>query len=177
MNLSGKKSLVFFSLGGYCLDFSWRFGVAFHIRNPIRDGRIRFFNQQNIRKKNRAGGGEPARCQVESPPKVVSISPVSGDPNVKIDSPVKISFDKSTVGYDVNFVIEPFSNYNFSYDDSRKDFTILPKGNLDYARDYAVSVKLAPSSAKLRAAQMPEIFRANFKTEPSPPPPPRRSRK
>ncbi|MCX6766659.1 MAG: L,D-transpeptidase family protein [Candidatus Moranbacteria bacterium] len=114
---------------------------------------------------------QPA-AKIEDPPQVISISPVSGDPNVKIDSPLKISFDKSTLGYDVNFVVEPFSNFNVSYDDARKDFTILPKGNLDYARDYAVSVKLASSSAKLQAAQMPEIFRANFKTEPSPPPPP-----
>jgi hypothetical protein len=108
---------------------------------------------------------------VDAPPEVISISPASGDPKVKIDSPVKISFDKSTAGYDINFIIEPFSNYNLAYDDSRKDFTISPKGNLDYARDYAISVKLAPSSAKLSSAQMPEIFRANFKTELSPPPP------
>ena len=129
------------------------------------------FSKMFGKKTAPAAVSQPA-AKVEIPPQVVSISPVSGDPNVKIDSPVKISFDKSTVGYDINFVIEPFSNYNFSYDDSRKDFTILPKGNLDYARDYAVSVKLAPSSAKVQAAQMPEIFRANFKTEPSPPPPP-----
>lgn len=114
---------------------------------------------------------QPA-VKVESPPKVVSISPLSGDPNVKIDSAVKISFDKSTSGYDVNFVVEPFSNFNVSFDDARKDFTILPKGNLDFARDYAIGVKIAPSSAKLVSGQMPEIFRANFKTEPSPPPPP-----
>jgi lipoprotein-anchoring transpeptidase ErfK/SrfK len=116
---------------------------------------------------------EPVKLSfaVDASPKVVSISPASGDPNVKIDSPVKIYFDKSTAGYDINFVIEPFSNYNLAYDDSRKDFTILPKGNLDYARDYAISVRLASSSARLSSAQMPEIFRANFKTEPSPPPP------
>jgi lipoprotein-anchoring transpeptidase ErfK/SrfK len=108
---------------------------------------------------------------VDSPPNVVSISPLIGSPNVKIDSPIKISFDKSTVGYDINFVIEPFSNYNLAYDDSRKDFTISPKGNLDYARDYAISVKISPSSAKRSSVEMPEIFRANFKTEPSPPPP------
>jgi len=122
-------------------------------------------------KKTEAVAVSQPAAKVEIPPKVVSISPTSGDPNVKIDSPVKISFDKSTAGYDVNFVIEPFSNYNFSYDEIRKDFTILPKGNLDYARDYAISVKLASSSAKLSSAEMPEIFRANFKTEPSPPPP------
>jgi lipoprotein-anchoring transpeptidase ErfK/SrfK len=117
---------------------------------------------------------EPASLSfaVDFPPAVVSISPMSGDPKVKIDTPLKISFDKSTSGYDINFVIEPFSNYNLAYDDSRKDFTISPKGNLDYARDYAISVLLAPSSAKLSSGQMPEIFRANFKTEPSPPPPP-----
>ncbi|MFA6285700.1 MAG: L,D-transpeptidase family protein, partial [Parcubacteria group bacterium] len=109
---------------------------------------------------------------VDSPPEVVSISPASGDPNVKIDSKIKASFDKTTTGYDVNFVVEPFSNFEISFDDARKNFTISPKGNLDFARDYAISVKLAPSSAKLSAPQMPEIFRANFKTEPSPPPPP-----
>jgi len=109
---------------------------------------------------------------VEIPPKVVSISPVSGDPNVKIASEIKISFNKSTTGYDVNFVVEPFSNFDISFDDARKNFTIAPKGNLDFARDYAISVKIAPSSAKLASGQMPEIFRANFKTELSPPPPP-----
>jgi lipoprotein-anchoring transpeptidase ErfK/SrfK len=127
------------------------------------------FSVSNLMRKT----GEPVKLSfaVDASPKVVSISPASGDPNVKIDSPVKISFDKSTAGYDINFIIEPFSNYNFSYDDTRKDFTILPKGNLDYARDYAISVKLASSSARLSSAEMPEIFRANFKTEPSPPPP------
>ena len=111
--------------------------------------------------------------EVEVAPKVVSISPESGTPDAKIDSAVKISFDRSTVGYDVNFVVEPFSNFYLSYDESRKDFTILPKGNLDFARDYAVSVRLASNAAKLSDAQMPEIFRANFKTELSPPPPPK----
>ena len=109
---------------------------------------------------------------IEDPPNVVSITPVSGESNAKIDSAIKISFDKSTAGHDVNFIIEPFSNFNVSYDDARKDFMILPKGNLDYARDYAISVKLAPSYENLSVSQMPEIFRANFKTEPSPPPPP-----
>lgn len=109
---------------------------------------------------------------VDSPPEVISISPASGDPNVKIDSKIKISFDKATTGYDVNFIVEPFSNFDISFDDARKNFTIAPKGNLDFARDYVISVKLAPSSAKLASAQMPEAFRANFKTEPSPPPPP-----
>lgn len=110
--------------------------------------------------------------KVEIPPKVISILPVSGDPNVKINSEIKISFDKSTAGYDVNFIVEPFSNFDISFDDARKNFTLAPKGNFDFARDYAISVKLASSSAKLLSAQMPEIFRANFKTEPSPPPPP-----
>jgi len=100
------------------------------------------------------------------------MTPVSGEPNAKIDSAIKISFDKSTTGYDVNFVIEPFSSFDLSYNSDRKDFSILPKGKLDYARDYVVSVKIAPSSANLSAKDMPETFRANFKTEPSPPPPP-----
>jgi len=109
---------------------------------------------------------------IDSPPEVVSILPASGDPNVKIDSEIKISFNKSTNGYDVNFVVEPFSNFSVSFDNARKNFTIAPKGNLDFGRDYAISVKIAPSSAKLSDKAMPEVFRANFKTEPSPPPPP-----
>jgi len=111
--------------------------------------------------------------EVEDPPKVVSISPASGDPNVKIDSAIKIAFDKPLTGYDVNFIIDPFSNFDLSYGETKTDFTIFPKGKLDYARDYAVSVRLAPSSAKTQTAQMTEAFRANFKTEPSPPPPPK----
>jgi lipoprotein-anchoring transpeptidase ErfK/SrfK len=110
--------------------------------------------------------------QVDRPPNVASMNPFSGDPNVKISSEIKISFDKSTNGYDVNFIVEPFSNFSVTFDDARKNFTIAPKGNLDFARDYAISVKLAPSSAKLASAEMSEIYRANFKTEPSPPPPP-----
>lgn len=105
---------------------------------------------------------------VDSPPKVISMSPMSGDPNVKINSAMKISFDKSTAGYDVNFVVDPLGNFDVSYDDVRQNFSILPKGNLDFARDYSISVKLAPISAKLTSAQMPEIFRSNFKTEPEP---------
>ncbi len=110
--------------------------------------------------------------EVENPPEVISMIPMSGDPNVKIDSAIKISFDKSTSGYDINFVIEPFSGFDLSYDNSRQDFTIIPKAKFDYARDYVVSVKMAPSYAKLSENEMPESYRANFKTEPSPPPPP-----
>jgi len=121
-------------------------------------------------KKTEAVAIQPVPAEI--PPKVVSISPASGDPNVKINSKIKISFDKATIGYDINFVVEPFSNFDISFDDGRKNFTIAPKGNFDFARDYAISVKIAPSSAKIQAAQMPEIFRANFKTEPSPPPAP-----
>jgi lipoprotein-anchoring transpeptidase ErfK/SrfK len=116
---------------------------------------------------------EPQRLtfQTESAPKVVSIDPVSGDPSVKIDSGIKISFNESTLGYDVNFVIDPFSNFDLSYGAERKDFTLLPKGKLDYERDYVISVRLAPTDENLSVAGMPEVFRANFKTEPSPPPP------
>jgi lipoprotein-anchoring transpeptidase ErfK/SrfK len=110
--------------------------------------------------------------QAESLPQVVSMTPLSGDPNVKINSEIKISFDKTTAGYDVNFVVEPFSNFSVSFDDARKNFTIAPKGNLDFARDYAISVMIAPSSASLSVKEMAEAYRANFKTEPSPPPPP-----
>ena len=108
----------------------------------------------------------------ETAPQVVSINPVSGDPNVKIDSLVKISFDKSTAGYDVNFVVEPSGSFDLNYDSEKKNFTLSPKAKFDYARDYAVSIRLAPAAAKISAEDMPEIFRANFKTEPSPPPPP-----
>lgn len=103
--------------------------------------------------------------KVENPPKVSYMTPVSGDPSVKIDSPIKITFDKPTKGYDVNFVVEPFSDFDLSYDDSKKDFTIQSKAKFDYARDYAVSVRIAPTAAKLQAKDMPEIYRANFKTE------------
>ena len=109
--------------------------------------------------------------QVEAPPKVLSMTPVSGDPSVKIDSAIKVVFDKSTFGYDINFVIDPVYAFDFSYNQSRTEFTIIPKAKFEYLSDYVVSVKLASSSAKLLAADMPEIFRANFKTEASPPPP------
>ncbi len=110
--------------------------------------------------------------ETESAPKVISMSPLSGDPNVKIDSALKISFDKSTTGYDVNFVIEPFSSFDLSYDKERKDFTITPKAKFEYATDYAVSVREALVRENLSVEKMPEVFRANFKTEISPPPPP-----
>ncbi|MDD3487404.1 MAG: L,D-transpeptidase family protein [Candidatus Moranbacteria bacterium] len=109
--------------------------------------------------------------RVASPPQVVSILPVSGESGVKIDSAIKISFDKSTFGYDVNFIIDPSSKFDLSYDSERKNFTLLPKGKFDYERDYSVSVRLAPSDENAEVGQMPEIFRANFKTEASPPPP------
>ncbi len=108
----------------------------------------------------------------EDPPQVVSMEPVSGDPKVKIDSAIKISFDKPTFGYDINFVIEPYFAYDLSYDQSRKDFTITPKAKFEYATDYAVSVRRAFYRENISDDKMPEIFRANFKTEPSPPPPP-----
>lgn len=109
--------------------------------------------------------------ETENPPKVVSIFPASGDPEVKIDSSIIIIFDRSTNGYDVNFIVEPFSSFDLSFGVDRKNFTIFPKGKLDYARDYAVSVRISPSFENLETDQMPEVFRANFKTEPSPPPP------
>jgi lipoprotein-anchoring transpeptidase ErfK/SrfK len=107
----------------------------------------------------------------EDPPEVVSMNPVSGDPNIKIDSAIKISFDKSTFGYDINFVIDPYYAYDLSYDQSRKDFTIMPRAKFEYSTDYAVSVRQAFYRENISDDKMPEIFRANFKTEPSPPPP------
>jgi lipoprotein-anchoring transpeptidase ErfK/SrfK len=55
-----------------------------------------------------------------------------------------------------------------SYDEAKKDFTIQSKEKYGYAVDYAVSVKAAPTVAKLSAKDMPEIYRANFKTESEP---------
>lgn len=110
--------------------------------------------------------------QVEIPPKAISMTPENGASNVKIDSAVRVSFDKTTKGYDVKFIVEPFSSFDLSYDELRKDFVILPKGKLDYARDYVIEVRMSPSAENLPTEKMAKIFRANFKTESSPPPPP-----
>lgn len=160
--------IVWISLGGLALLFI--FGTQYTAGNfRFLFEKMPDFLEKPLEQKENV---ENTTVEKEIPPKVVSISPVSGDPNVKIDSAIKISFDKSTAGYDVNFIIEPFSHFDLSYGEERKDFVIFPKGKLDYGRDYVISVRLALSSARLAASEMPEVFRANFKTEPSPPPPP-----
>jgi lipoprotein-anchoring transpeptidase ErfK/SrfK len=101
-------------------------------------------------------------------PKVVSMGPASGDPNVKIDSDINIRFDKSTRGYDIDFVIEPYSGFEISSDSERRDFIIHPKDSLEYEKDYAISVREQVSIARDGAQALPEVFRANFKTEGKP---------
>ncbi|MDP1845638.1 MAG: L,D-transpeptidase family protein [Candidatus Moranbacteria bacterium] len=105
---------------------------------------------------------------VSEMPKVVSIAPVSGEPNAKIDSNVVVKFDKSTVGYDINFVVEPFDDFGFESNNEKKTFTILTGGKLAHSKDYAVSVREAVSDQKNDGKKLPEVFRANFKTESEP---------
>lgn len=109
--------------------------------------------------------------KISDAPKVVSVVPASGDPNVKINSNVVVNFDKPVTGFDVNFVLEPFGNFSFEGDRDKKSFTILTAGKLAQATDYAVSVRLAVSGPANDSQKLPEVFRVNFKTE-SPPPPP-----
>jgi lipoprotein-anchoring transpeptidase ErfK/SrfK len=101
-------------------------------------------------------------------PKVVSIAPVSGESSVKTDSNVVITFDRPTVGYDINFVVEPFNDFGFESDNEKKTFTILTGGKLAHAMDYAVSVREAVSGQKNDGKKLSEVFRANFKTESEP---------
>jgi len=105
---------------------------------------------------------------VSEMPKVVSVSPASGEPNAKIDSNVAINFDKSTAGYDINFVVEPFNDFGFESDNGKKTFTILTGGKLAHAKDYAVSVREAVSDQENDSKKLLEVFRANFKTESEP---------
>jgi lipoprotein-anchoring transpeptidase ErfK/SrfK len=101
-------------------------------------------------------------------PKVVSITPVSGNPVVKIDSKVEVIFDRSTRGYDVNFEVTPSCDCEPSYDKERKIVTLTPKNKLSWATDYAVSVSQAVSGTAENGKKLPEVFRANFKTENEP---------
>jgi lipoprotein-anchoring transpeptidase ErfK/SrfK len=98
-------------------------------------------------------------------PKVVSIIPASGNPAVKIDSKIEVEFDRSTRGYDVNFEVIPSCDCEPSYDQERKIVTLIPKNKLDWATDYVVSVREGVSGAQDRGEKLPEVFRANFKTE------------
>jgi lipoprotein-anchoring transpeptidase ErfK/SrfK len=101
-------------------------------------------------------------------PKVVSIIPVSGNPVVKIDSKIEVAFDRSTRGYDVNFEVIPSCDCEPNYDSQRKIVTLTPKNKLSWATDYVVSVSEAVSGAAENGKKLPEIFRANFKTESEP---------
>lgn len=105
---------------------------------------------------------------VSEMPKVVSIVPVSGEPNAKIDSNVVIKFDKSTVGYDINFVVEPLNGFISTNDRGRQAFTLSSKDKLKHSTDYAISVQEAVSDGDAETKKMPEVFRANFKTESEP---------
>ncbi|MFA5871719.1 MAG: L,D-transpeptidase family protein [Parcubacteria group bacterium] len=115
--------------------------------------------------------------QIKEKPGVVSISPVTGDPKVKIDSPVKLDFDRSTIGYDVNIVTVPFIDSEIVYGADRKSVILTPKNKLKYATDYAVSVTEEVSGSEIASSAMSEVYRANFKTESEPPPPPEEKNK
>jgi lipoprotein-anchoring transpeptidase ErfK/SrfK len=105
---------------------------------------------------------------VSEMPKVVSISPVSGEPNAKIDSIIIVKFDKPTTGYDINFAVEPAAGFDFTYDGGRQVFTLSSKDKLKYSTDYAVSVQEAVSEGDAEIKKLTEVFRANFKTESEP---------
>jgi lipoprotein-anchoring transpeptidase ErfK/SrfK len=101
-------------------------------------------------------------------PKVVSMIPVSGNPVVKIDSKIEVAFDRSTRGYDVNFEVIPSCDCEPNYDSQRKIVTLIPKNKFGWATDYVVSVSEAVSGTTENAKKLPEVFRANFKTESEP---------
>lgn len=105
---------------------------------------------------------------VSEMPKVVSVSPVSGEPGAKIDSNVIIKFDKPTAGYDINFAVGTANGFNFINDEERQIFTLSSKDKLKYSTDYAISVQEAVSEGGAETKKLPEVFRANFKTESEP---------
>jgi len=104
--------------------------------------------------------------KVKSSPTVVEVTPANGEENISIDSSLKVAFDKSTQDYDVKIEIIPFGDgFNFTSDESKKEFTISPKDKLKWGTEYSIKVTEAVRYASDKNKTWLEVYKGGFKTE------------
>jgi lipoprotein-anchoring transpeptidase ErfK/SrfK len=106
-------------------------------------------------------------------PKIVTVIPgKENSSDIKIDSDIKVVFDKPTKGYNIDFSIAPFENFEWESDSQKKEFRIFSKDKLKYDTDYEMKI-IAQVAIENVETPKEEIFGGNFKTEKQPfvPPP------
>lgn len=105
--------------------------------------------------------------QIEDYPKVLKAEPGKDNTNISISSDFKISFDKPTGDYDINFVIDPFNGFSFEANDKKTEFRIYPKDKLQYETEY--KMRITAKVAGGESSDSPkEIFSGSFQTEKKP---------
>lgn len=67
---------------------------------------------------------------------------------MKKDSAIVVKFNKSTIGWDVNFEISPYQTFDYSYDKERKEFKITARDGFKYSTEYEINISTNFPKAK-----------------------------
>ena len=105
--------------------------------------------------------------QIEDYPRVLKAEPGKENTSISISSDFKVFFDKPTSDYDINFVVDPFDNFNFEANDKKTEFRIYPKNKLQYDTEYKMKIT-AKVAGEENGDSPEEIFNGIFKTEKKP---------
>jgi lipoprotein-anchoring transpeptidase ErfK/SrfK len=105
--------------------------------------------------------------QIEDYPKVLKTEPGKENTSISVSSDFKVIFDKPTRDFDINFVIDPFDNFNFEADDRKTEFRIFPKDKLQYDTEYKMKIT-AKVAGQESGGSPEEIFSGTFQTEKKP---------
>lgn len=102
-------------------------------------------------------------------PEVESVTPENSaiDVTIGTEDPIKINFDKSTDGFFIDFVLEPFADVTYRNNDEKTFFEILPKEGLEAGVEYKLTVKSKPIDSS--DERYKELSTSSFTTLPPKP--------
>lgn len=97
-------------------------------------------------------------------PRVTSISPEPGAKDVLLDieDPIVIDFDRSTQGFFVNFVVEPFGDIAYQNNQDKTEFRLLPKSGVGDGQRYDIKIQI--KFGKAPDSNYVPIFESSFET-------------
>ena len=102
-------------------------------------------------------------------PRVKSFFPENGakDVLVDIEDPIIVNFDKSTEGFFIKFVLEPFSEMTYQNNPGKTEFRLLPKDKMEDGVRH--EIRIYAKYAYDPEDNYMDIHRSSFETKPLPP--------
>ncbi|MFA6973334.1 MAG: L,D-transpeptidase family protein [Parcubacteria group bacterium] len=97
-------------------------------------------------------------------PRVVAMSPAQGAQEVLLDmeAPIVVDFDKSTQGFFIKFMVDPWSDIAYQNNPDKTEFRLLPKESVRDGQQY--NVKIYIKYAQAPDADYVPIYESNFET-------------